>query len=76
LDATLTTRASALLHQPVEEQVGEQKGGEVVDGKGAFEPVSGEVPGVPVGPGIVDQHIKVGKGVKHFVGQPPHFRLR
>ena len=39
--------------EPVEEQVGEQERREVVEGEGAFEPVRGEVSGVPVAPTLL-----------------------
>ncbi len=39
--------------EPVEEQVSEQERREMVDGEGAPEPVSGDVPGVPVPPALL-----------------------
>jgi hypothetical protein len=61
--------------QPVEEQVGEQERREMVDREGAFEPVRGDVPGVPVPADIVDQHIDPGEALQHLPSQPPHLRL-
>ena len=63
------------LLEPVEEQVGEQERREMVEREGALEPVSGDVPGVPVPADVVDQHIDPGKVLEHLAGQPPHLRL-
>ena len=66
-------RGAAL--QPAEEQAGEQERREMVEGEGALEPVSGDMPGVPVPPGVVNQHIDPGKALERLVSQPPHLRL-
>ena len=47
----------------------------MVQGEGALEPVRGDVTGIPVSPGVVDQHIDPGKALQHLAGQPPHLRL-
>ena len=64
------------LLQPVEQQVREQERREVVEGEGALEPVGGEVPGVPVPPDVVDQHVDPRQALEHLVGQPAHLGLR
>ena len=61
--------------QPVQEQAGEQERREMVDGEGALEPVRGDIPGVPVPPGVVEEHIDPGKALEYFARQPPHLRL-
>src|SRR6266540_1538634 len=63
------------LVQPVEEEIGEQERRQMVEGEGALEPVSGDVPGVPVPPDVVDQHIDPGEALEYLVSQPPHLRL-
>ena len=63
------------VRQPVEEQVGEEERRKVVNGEGAFEAVGGDMPGVPVPPDVVDQHIDSGKALKHLVGELPHLSL-
>jgi hypothetical protein len=47
----------------------------MVEREGALEPVSGDVPGVPVPPDVVDQHIDPGKALEYLLSQPPHLRL-
>ena len=63
------------LQEPVQQQVGEQKRREMVEGEGAFESVYGDVAGIPVPADIVDQHIDPRKAVQYLLGQPPYFRL-
>ena len=53
----MTTRAAGTLPQPVEQEVGEQKRCEVVEGEGALQTVGGDVPGVPEPADVVDQHV-------------------
>src|ERR1022692_4537566 len=47
----------------------------MVEGKGALEPVSGDVPGVPVPTDVVDQYIDPGKAPEYLVSQSAHLRL-
>ena len=47
----------------------------MVDGEGALEPFSGDVPSVPEAPDVVDQHIEGRVSLQHLCRQPPHFRL-
>jgi hypothetical protein len=61
--------------QPVEEQVGEQERREVVEGEGVLESVGGDMPGVPVPAGVVDQHVDPGEAAEYLVGQAPHLGL-
>lgn len=49
--------------QLVEQQVGEQKGRQVVYREGVLETVGGDPPGVPVAPDIVDEDIDPGKAL-------------
>src|ERR1039458_7467551 len=58
----------------VEEQAGEQEGREMVEGEGALEPVSGDVPGVPVPADVVDQNIDPGQALEYLVSQQSHLR--
>jgi hypothetical protein len=75
LEETVTTRGRGALLQPVEEQVGDQERREMVEGEGVLEPVSGDVPGVPVPPDVVDQHIDPGEALEYLLSQPAHLRL-
>jgi hypothetical protein len=47
----------------------------VVQGEGPFEPVSGDVAGGPVPPGVVDQYLDPRKLVEHLGGQASHLGL-
>jgi len=66
---------AGLLHA-VQEQVGEQERREMVDRKGASQPVGGDVPSVPVPADIVDQHIDPSKALNHLAGKSAHLGLR
>jgi hypothetical protein len=60
------------LLQSVQEQAGQQERREMVEGECALEPVSGDVPGVPVAAGVIDQHIYPGQALEDLPGQPPY----
>src|SRR3954470_23026415 len=47
----------------------------MVDGEGALEAVRGDVPRVPVAPGVVDQHIVPGQPPECFSRQPSYLDL-
>src|ERR671939_82834 len=47
----------------------------MIEGEGALDPVSGDVPRIPVAADIVDQHINPGQAVEYVVCQPPDLRL-
>ena len=47
----------------------------MVEGEGALEAVSGDVPRVPVPADVVDQHINPGKGLEHLGSKPSHLHL-
>jgi len=64
-----------VLGQPVQEQVGQQERREVVQREGVLEPVSGDVPGVPVAADVVHQHVELGEPVKDLVGKSAHLSL-
>ena len=55
------------LSEPVEQQVGQQERGEVVEREGALEAVGGDVPGVPVPADVVDQHVDPGRPCEHLL---------
>ena len=52
--------------ESVEQQVGKQERGQVVDGKGALQAVGGGVPGGPDPARVVDQHLQPGIGVQRL----------
>ena len=62
--------------EPVQKEVGQQERRQMVDRKGAFQSVDGDVAGVPVATDVVDQHVDPRQNRKHLAGQPPHLRLR
>jgi len=47
----------------------------VVEGEGALEPVSGDVPGVPVAAGVVDEHVNPRQALEDLTGQSPYLGL-
>ena len=57
VDATFTTRAGALSLDPVEEQLGQEEGTEVVDGEGRLESVGRLAAVGQDDPGVVDQDV-------------------
>src|SRR5438552_10644693 len=65
---------SALL-QPVEEQSGQQERRKMVESEGTLQPVSGDVPRVPVTADVVDQHMYPREGLEYLISQPPNLRL-
>ena len=75
-DETVTTRAGALAPQPIEQQVREQKGGEVVHGERALEPVGRDVARRPEPPDVVDQHVQPRVRLEHGRGEAPDLGLR
>ena len=46
----------------------------MVEGEGAFEPVCGDVPGVPVPADVVDQHMDPRKALQYLLSQLSYFR--
>lgn len=75
LEDTVTHAGWRTLLQSVEEQIGEQEGCEMVEGEGALEALSRDVPGVPVATDVIDQHVDPGKALQHFGSEPPHLGL-
>ena len=61
--------------EPVQDQVGEQEGGEVVDGEGALQSVGGEVPGGPEPAHVADPHIRPQVGAADRDGESAYPRL-
>jgi len=61
--------------QPIQEQVGQQEGCEVVERERALESVWGDVPAVPVTTNVVDQDVDAGEALEHLAGEAPDFRL-
>ncbi len=61
--------------QSFQEQVGQQEGGQVVDGEGVFQAVHGDVPVGPEPADVVDQHVEAGVCLEHLRGEPAHLRL-
>ena len=55
--------------QAVQQQVGEQERGEMVEGEGVFQAVGGDVPVRPEAAHVVDQHIQPRIGVEYLAGQ-------
>ena len=47
----------------------------MVEGKGAFEPVCGDVPGVEVPADVVDQHMDPRKALQYLLSQLSYLRL-
>jgi hypothetical protein len=66
--------AAALL-QALQEQVGQEVWGEVVDGEGALQPVDGDAPGGPVAADVVDQHVHPRESLQCVGGQLPDLAL-
>ena len=62
------------LLQPVVEQIGEQEQREMVEGEGALEPASGDVPGAPVPPSSLTS-TSIRERLEYLLSQPPHLRL-
>ena len=63
------------LRQSVQEEVGKQERCQMVEGEGVLQPVCCDVPGVPVPPDVVDQHVEPGKDADDLLGQLPDLRL-
>ena len=67
-------RGGALL-EPLDEQVGEQERGQMVQGEGVLKTVYSDSSGVPVAPDVVDQDIDTRQSVLDLVGQAPYLGL-
>ena len=72
---TVTTRAGALCLEPIQQQVGQQERGEVVDGEGVLQAVGGDVPGGPEPAHVVDQHVQARVRGEDLTGQTAHLGL-
>jgi hypothetical protein len=63
------------VREPVEEQMGEEERGKVVEGEGEGEAVGDDMPGLPVPAHVVDQHIDPQKPLKYLVSELPYLAL-
>jgi hypothetical protein len=67
-------RRGALL-EPLDEQLGEQERGQMVQGEGVLETVYRDPSGVPVAADVVDQDIHPGQSVLDLLSQAPYLGL-
>src|SRR3954447_3061212 len=67
-EETVTTRAGALSLSRSSSRSVSRNNARWFEGEGAFEPVGGDVPAVPVAADIVDQHVEPGNVLLPFVG--------